>query len=88
MNRIFYLYFGPRTRKKSEQWMWHAPDVGRYVPLGVPVGPMVALCGNTINGRCPSQRYGVVGYAQTWLRKCPMYGLGMQGHTNQRVTSA
>ena len=67
MNRIFYLYFGPRTRKKSEQWMWHAPYIGRYVPLGVPVGPMVALCGNTINGRCPSQRCGVLGYVWVWL---------------------
>jgi len=71
MNRIFYLYFGPRTRKKSEQWMWHAPDVGRYVPLGVPVGPMVTLCGNTINGRCLIQRCGVCGYVWAWLGAWP-----------------
>ena len=47
--------------------MWHAPYIGRYVPLGVPVVPMVTLCGNTINGRCLIQRCGVFGYVWAWL---------------------
>ena len=40
----------------------NAPHIGQYVSLGVLVGPMVTLCGNTINGRCLIQRYGVFGY--------------------------
>ena len=40
----------------------NAPYIGRHVPLGVPVGPMVTLCGNNINGRCLMQRCGMFGY--------------------------
>ena len=45
----------------------NAPHIGWCVPLGVPVGPMMTLCGNTINGRCLIRRYGVFRYDWAWL---------------------